>query len=138
MNFRRHRRREEPEINMIPLIDLMLVILIFITATTTYAKYAGLKINLPVAQAEQKTSQAKELEIAVAANGQYALNGERIAAHDAPTLATALRQYIQQQPEPLVIINADSQANHQAVINVMEAARLVGLNRLSFATQTPP
>ncbi|MFC4161069.1 ExbD/TolR family protein [Chitinimonas lacunae] len=135
MNFRRGRHREEPEINFIPLIDVMLVILIFLMATTTYSKFAELKITLPTADASKTESRPLELQIGVTATGQYAINGQRINYSGPESLAAELRRMAQNQ-DPVLVINADSNAAHQAVVNVMEAARLAGYGRLTFATQT--
>ncbi|GAB3268190.1 ExbD/TolR family protein [Chitinimonas naiadis] len=136
MNFRRGRNREEPEINFIPLIDVMLVILIFLMATTTYSKFAELKINLPTAASDKQEAKALEIEIAITSSGGYAINGQRITYSGAEELAAELRKQAKGQ-EPVIVINADGNASHQAVINVMEAARMAGFGRLTFATQTP-
>ncbi|QNM95862.1 ExbD/TolR family protein [Chitinimonas koreensis] len=136
MNFRRGRQREEPEINFIPLIDLMLVILIFLMATTTYSKFSELKINLPTAAADKQEAKTVEIEVAVSSSGGYAVNGQRINFTDAAALAAELRRVANGQ-EPVIVVNADSNTSHQSVINVMEAARLAGFGRLTFATQTP-
>ncbi|QDQ26225.1 biopolymer transporter ExbD [Chitinimonas arctica] len=136
MNFRRGRQREEPEINFIPLIDVMLVILIFLMATTTYSKFAELKINLPTATSEKQESKPLEIEVAITSGGGYALNGQRINYTGPENLAAELRKLANGQ-EPVVVINADGNSNHQSVINVMEAARMAGYGRLTFATQTP-
>lgn len=137
MNFRRGRKREEPEINFIPLIDVMLVILIFVMATTTYSKFAELKINLPTADADKGAAKAVEIEIAISAGGQYAIGSDRINFSGVENLAAELRRAAKGQAEPVIIINADGNASHQSVVNVLEAARLAGYGRLTFATQTP-
>jgi biopolymer transport protein ExbD len=135
MNFRRGRGREEPEINFIPLIDVMLVILIFVMATTTYSRFAELKINLPTADAQKAEARNREIEVGIAAGGQYAIGGQRIRYTNVENLAAALREAAKDQ-DPVIIINADADASHQSVVNVMEAARLAGYSRLTFATQT--
>lgn len=137
MNFRRGRTREEPEINFIPLIDVMLVILIFVMATTTYSKFAELKINLPTAASDKQETKALEIEVAITSSGTYALNGQRVNFTSAEGLAAELRRTANGQ-EPVIVINADGNTSHQSVVNVMEAARLAGYSRLTFATQTPP
>ncbi|HSC81071.1 MAG TPA: biopolymer transporter ExbD [Chitinolyticbacter sp.] len=136
MNFRQRRRREEPEINFIPLIDVLLVILIFLMATTTYSRFAELKINLPSANAEKVAEQPQAINIAVSATGQYSVNNDVIAFDSAEGFAAQLRQVAGDQADPLIIINADAQATHQSVVNLMEAARLAGYAKLTFATQT--
>jgi len=134
MNFGGLRdNQDELEINLIPLIDVLLVILIFLSATTSFARFTQLKVVLPQADAEEETTAA--LEIAVSHDGRYALNGELLDGSTPAGLAEALRQAAAGKADPVVVINADAQATHQSVINVMEAARLAGLGRVNFATQ---
>jgi biopolymer transport protein ExbD len=137
MNFRKGRNREEPEINFVPLIDVLLVILIFIMATTTYSKFAELKITLPTADAEKAADkQPQSINVAVSANGQYSVNGNAATFTTADDFAMLLRRAAGTTADPMIIINADAQSAHQSVVNVMEAARLAGYGKLTFATQT--
>jgi len=138
MDFRRGRREDYPEINLIPFIDILLVIVIFLAVTTTYARFAELKINLPTSSAEQTPTQPKQIEVAVAENGRYQIDSDTIGEASVDQLATALKQAAGDKVDPVVIINADARASHQSVVNVMEAARRVGLARITFATQTAP
>ncbi len=140
MNFRKGRGREDPEINLIPFIDVLLVILIFLMVTTSYSKFTALQITLPTADAEKALDRPFEINVAVDAQGRYAINNQPVAAADAFALAEELR--IAARPkggpakEPVVIINADASAAHQSVINVLEAARQSGFDRVTFAAQT--
>ena len=140
MNFRPRHARDEPEINLIPFIDVLLVILIFLMLTTTYSKFTELQLTLPVADTEQQRDHPKEIIVAVAADGRYAVNKAGIegpAGVDA--LASALREAAQTGPagnDSVVIISADATAPHQSVVTVMEAARRVGLTQITFATQS--
>ncbi|AZN35588.1 ExbD/TolR family protein [Iodobacter ciconiae] len=137
MNFRKGRNREEPEINFVPLIDVLLVILIFLMATTTYSKFAELKITLPTADAEKTAeNQPKPINVAISANGQYSVNGNAATFSTADDFALLLRRAAGETQDPMVIVNADAQSAHQSVVNVMEAARLAGYGKLTFATQT--
>ncbi len=138
MNFRRGRAREEPEINFIPLIDLLLVILIFVMVTTTYAKYAELQINLPEASAEKAPERPQVLNIAVDASGKYAINNVATNFNNVAAFANTLREAANaaQLKDPVIAIGADAAATHQAVVNVMEAARINGFTKISFTTQT--
>ncbi|MBM3117743.1 ExbD/TolR family protein [Jeongeupia naejangsanensis] len=136
MKFRKGRHREEPEINFIPLIDVMLVILIFLMATTTYSRFAELKINLPTADAEKVVEMPQSIQIAISATGQYSINNQVTTFGGQEAFAAELRRAAGGNNDPMVIINADSQATHQTVVNVMEAARLAGYSKLTFATQT--
>ncbi|MFN3750732.1 MAG: ExbD/TolR family protein [Thiobacillus sp.] len=138
MNFRKGRREDYPEINLIPFIDILLVIVIFLAVTTTYARFAELRINLPTSSAEQTPAQPRQIEIAVSEDGRYALDNRTLAEGSIESLAVALQQAAGEQKDPVVVINADARASHQSVVNVMEAARRVGLARITFATQTSP
>ncbi|MBB2918854.1 ExbD/TolR family protein [Cupriavidus alkaliphilus] len=137
MHFRSRQRREEPEINLIPLIDVLLVILIFLMITTTYSRFTELQIQLPTADAERARQQPQEIVVSVSARGVYSVNKQVMEHKDVTSLADQLRTVAGAggQP-PVVIVNADAQATHQAVVNVLEAARLAGLSRLTFATQS--
>ena len=136
MNFRRGRGREEPEINLIPLIDILIVVLIFLFLTTTYSRFAELQINLPESSAEKSPDRPQVLAVAVDANGRYAINGTTVAFDGAAGLAARLREAAKGAKEPVVSISADAAATHQSVVNVMEAARLAGYNHISFTTQS--
>ena len=136
MNFRRGRAREEPEINLIPLIDILIVVLIFLFLTTTYSRFAELQINLPEASAEKSSERPDLLSVAVDAGGKYAINGVATPFSGPQGFAQALREAAKGAKEPVVAISADANATHQAVVNVMESARLAGYNHISFTTQT--
>jgi biopolymer transport protein ExbD len=138
MNFRRGRREDYPDINLIPFIDILLVIVIFLAVTTTYARFAELKINLPTSSAAQTPKQPTQIEVAVAENGRYQIDSTAIGEVAVDELAAALKKAAGEQSDVVVVINADARAAHQSVVNVMEAARRVGLTRITFATQTAP
>lgn len=138
MNFRRGRREDYPEINLIPFIDILLVIVIFLAVTTTYARFAELKINLPTSSAEQTPNQPRQIEVAVAESGLYQIDNTPVGDATVDELAAALKKAAGTQTDPVVVINADARAAHQSVVNVMEAARRVGISRITFATQTAP
>ncbi len=135
MNFRRQHTFDEPEINLIPLIDVLLVILIFLAATTSFVRLNQLKVSLPEARAESVDNQA--IHIAISQEGLYALNGQLLPSSEIADITEALRASSDNQPEPTLVINADSQATHESVVRVMEAARQAGISRVNFATQTP-
>jgi len=137
LNFKRGRTREEPEINFIPLIDLLLVILIFLMVTTTYSKYAELQINLPEATAEKSPERPQVINIGVDANGKYAVNGSPVTFANVDGFANTLRDTATaaSMKDPVIAIGADAGATHQAVVNVMESARLAGYTKISFTTQ---
>ncbi len=136
MNFRRGRTRDEPDINLIPLIDILIVILIFLFLTTTYSRFAELQINLPEASAERASDRPHVLSVAVDASGKYAINGTSTIFGSTQNFARALKEAAKGNKEPVVAISADAAATHQSVINVMESARLAGYSHISFTTQT--
>ncbi len=137
MNFRRHRS-EEPEINLIPFIDVLLVILIFLMLSTTYSRYSELQINLPTANAEKLVERPGEILVSVGADGRYAINRQPLEGRSLELLTAALGAAAERAgKEPVVIVSADALAAHQSVINVLDAARRANLPRLTFATQLP-
>ena len=140
MNFRKGRHREDPEINLIPFIDVLLVILIFLMVSTTYSKFTELQITLPTADAQKQEEKPFELNVTVDAKGNYTINDEPVSFRDVAGLAQSMKTVADKsgQPDrsPVVIVNADQFAMHQMVINVMEAARIAGYDKLTFAAQT--
>jgi len=134
MNFR-PGTRDEPEINLIPFIDILLVVLIFLMLTTTYSKFTQLQVNLPVADAQVQRSAPKEVIVSVSSDGRYALNQEVLDGVSVDVLTRALQQAAQDASDVVIIISADAAATHQSVINVMDAARRAGLVQITFATQ---
>ncbi len=136
MNFQRGREKEPLEINLVPLIDVMMVILIFLMITTTYSKYTELQINLPTAEAQKQLERPGEIAVLVNAQGQYVVNRNAVAFRSIEQLAEELRRAGASLKEPVVVISADALATHQAVVRVMEAARLAGLSQITFTTQS--
>ncbi len=135
MNFR-HRLREEPEINLIPFIDVLLVVLIFLMLSTTYSKFTELKISLPVADTQAQQDRAKEVLVGVSSDGAYSVNKLPLAERSVGAVAAALLDAAKAGKDSVLIISADASARHQAVITVMEAARRAGLTQITFATQS--
>jgi len=136
MNFRKNRRPDEPEINLVPFIDILMVIIIFLVITTTYARFTELQISLPVADANRPDERPAQIQVAVAADGRYAINNQRINYQDPASLAAELLAAAKNNAEAIIVINADASASHQSVVNVLEAARIAGLVRITFATQS--
>ncbi len=135
MNFR-PRHRDEPEINLIPFIDVLLVVLIFLMLSTTYSKFTELQLKLPVADADAQRDYPKEVIVAVSADGKYSIRGVPVAGRSVEAVAQALREAATAGKDSVVIISADATAPHQSVITVMEAARRSGLVQITFATQS--
>jgi biopolymer transport protein ExbD len=136
VNFQRGKEKEPLEINLVPLIDVMMVILIFLMITTTYSKYTELQINLPTADAEKQLERSNEVTVLVNAQGQYVINRAAVAFRSIDQLAEELRRAAGAMKEPVVVISADATATHQAVVRVMEASRLAGLSQITFTTQS--
>jgi biopolymer transport protein ExbD len=135
MNFR-PRPKEEPEINLIPFIDVLLVILIFLMLTTTYSKFTEMQLKLPVADTEAQRDYPKEVVVAVSSDGRYMVNRQQVGGRSTDALATAIAEAAKAGKDTVVIISADATATHQSVITVMEAARRMGLTQITFATQS--
>ena len=133
MNFR-PRPKEEPEINLIPFIDVLLVILIFLMLTTTYSKFTEMQLKLPVADTDAQRDYPKEIIVAITSDGRYSIKGAPVSGRSVDAVAQAFND-VQPQKDSVVIITADATAPVQAVITAMEAARRVGLNQITFATQ---
>ena len=136
MNFQRGREKEPLEINLVPLIDVMMVILIFLMITTTYNRYTELAINLPSADSEKQAERTNEITVLVNAQGQYVVNRRPVPFRTVNDLSDELKRAAGAAKEPVVVISADANATHQAVIRVMEAARLAGLSQITFTTQS--
>jgi biopolymer transport protein ExbD len=139
MNFQRGKQNNDPEINLIPMIDVLLVILIFLVVTTTYSKFAELEISLPETSAEQvdkNIEKPNNIDTTVSALGDYTINRVAVKSASIESLRDALMVAAKNQPDPFIIINADAKATHQSVITVMEAARLAGYNKITFTTET--
>ena len=127
--------KEDPEINLIPLIDVLLVILIFLMVTTTYSKYAELQINLPSAAADKQADRPNDINVTISAAGELTLDRRPVQMTAVAQLAEVLKQAGSGLKDPIVIINGDAKSNLQVSINVMEAARLAGYTNVSFAVQ---
>jgi biopolymer transport protein ExbD len=135
MNFR-PRQQEAPEINLIPFIDVLLVVLIFLVLSTTYSKFTEIRLALPVADVDVQRDYPKEMIVAVGTDGAYSINRTALAGRSVEEVATAMSQSAKAGKDTVVIISADASAKHQSVITVMEAARRAGLNQITFATQS--
>ena len=137
MNLRGNRAREDPEINFIPLIDVLLVILIFLMVTTTYQRVAELQITLPEAEADAAKQRPREVNVGIDAQGRYVVDKTVFTFTSVGALADMLKRAAGDTKDPVIVINADANATHQSVIHVMEAARQAGLVHITFATQSP-
>ena len=135
MNFRA-RTTEAPEINLIPFIDVLLVVLIFLMLSTTYSKFTEMQLKLPVADTDAQRDYAKELIVGVSADGAFSVNRVSVVGRTLESVSLALTEGAKAGKDTVVIISADASAKHQSVVTVMEAARRSGLNQITFATQS--
>jgi len=135
VNFRLGSRKEELEINLIPLIDVLLVILIFLMVTTTYSRYSELQINLPTAEANKPEERPNQINVAVDGQGKYVINKVAVPFDSPDSFAGELKRAAGSIADPVIVINADAAATHQSVVNIMEAARIAGYSRITFTTQ---
>jgi biopolymer transport protein ExbD len=135
MKFRIRHRSDEPEINLIPFIDVLLVVLIFLMMSTTYSRFTELQVNLPTADADKPRERPQEIVVAISADGRYAINKRPVESRSVDRLTVELAAEAQQIKDAVVVVSADAGAAHQSVINVMDAARRAGLSRLTFAAQ---
>ncbi len=123
--------------NLVPMIDVLLVIVIFLVVTTTYSRYSELQINLPSAEANQPTERPNQINVLVGANGEYVIERVPLGVRDTATISVELKRAARGNPDPMIIITADAKTTHESVINVMEAARLADFGRITFTTQRP-
>jgi biopolymer transport protein ExbD len=135
MGFKRKSRLEDPEINFIPLIDVLLVIIIFLIVSTTFSKFSELKINLPSADANPVEEKLLPINVTVTKEGQYAINEEILSQNSIDSIEKRLIQIAGNAKDLPVIINADAETPHQSVVNIMEASRRVGLTKITFSTK---
>ncbi len=137
MNFQRGKRHEELEMNLVPLIDVLLVIIIFLVVSATFARTNELQINLPTAEANVPQEKPLMIEVAVDAAGQYVVDGKRLSDVTVAGVSAALQAAAAANAgkEPTIVINADANTTHQSVVNVMEASRVAGYTHITFATQ---
>jgi biopolymer transport protein ExbD len=134
MNFQRGRRNEELEMNLVPLIDVLLVIIIFLVVSATFSRTSELQINLPTAEANSPSDKPLVITVEVDAGGRYMVNGTEVAG-GVENISSALTKAAGDGKEPTIVINADAKTTHQSVINVMEAARQANYTHITFATQ---
>jgi len=135
VNFRKRNPSPEPEINLIPFIDVLLVILIFLVLTTSWSRLTEINLTLPLADTQKQKDRPKQIMLTVNAQGQYAVNRSPVGDITVSALTLALAPVASK--EVTLVISADAQASHQSVVNAMEAARRSGLSQITFATQSP-
>lgn len=135
MNFQRGKKHEDLEMNLVPLIDVLLVIIIFLVVNATFSRMSELQINLPTAEASPVEQKPVIVNVGIDATGHYVVEKTAVSGGDVSLLSAALKKAVAGGKEPTIIINADAKTTHQSVINVMEAARQAGYTHITFATQ---
>jgi biopolymer transport protein ExbD len=135
MNFQRGKRHDDLEMNLVPLIDVLLVIIIFLVVSATFSRTSELQINLPTAEANATQEKPLTIEVGVDASGKYTVNNKGLAETSVAAISEALQSAANGGKEPTVIIKADANTTHQSVVNVMEASRVAGYTHITFATQ---
>lgn len=135
MNFQRGRKHEELEMNLVPLIDVLLVIIIFLVVSTTFSRVTELQINLPTAEANTPQDKPLIINVGVDEGGRYEVNNKDVSDGSIEGIADALRKAVGDGKDPTIVISADAKSTHQAVVNVMEASRQAGYSQITFATQ---
>jgi biopolymer transport protein ExbD len=135
MNFQRGRKHEALEMNLVPLIDVLLVIIIFLVVSATFSRMSELQINLPTAEANAQQQKPLTVTVDIDASGRYVVNGRDVTEHTVGAISLALQKAVGNGKEPTIVINADAQTTHQSVINVMEASRQAGYTHITFTTQ---
>ena len=135
MNFQRGKKHEDLELNLVPLIDVLLVIIIFLVVSTTFSRFSELKINLPTAEANSPDKKPNVINVSITADGVYSVNETQLPSKNLEAIIAALKNSSKGEKEVPVIINADAKCEHQSVINVMEASRQAGLTHITFSTK---
>ena len=135
MNFQRGKKHEDLELNLVPLIDVLLVIIIFLVVSTTFSRFSELKINLPTAEANSPDKKPNVINVSITADGAYSVNETQLPSKNLEAIVAALKNSSKGEKEVPVIINADAKCEHQSVINVMEASRQAGLTHITFSTK---
>ncbi len=134
MKFRQSIR-QDPDINLTPLIDVVFLLLIFFMVSTTFTRESAITVDLPEATVKEQPQEERPLEIIIDAQGRFYVNQKLVVNKQLETLVQALRKEMGEGPPPPLVINADAQTPHQYVVTAMDAARHVGIERLSLATK---
>ena len=135
MNFR-HKKPEELDVNITPLVDVVFLLLIFFMVSTTFDRQSELNIELPEASGEITESEALEVEIFIKDDGQFIINDTAVSSN-IDSLLRALREAAGDNSDPRVIISADKETTHQAVMTAMDAARQMGFIHITFSAVKP-
>ena len=127
--------KDPVDINLTPLIDVVFLLLIFFMVSTTFDRDSELSIELPAASAEARDQRPDAIEVAIDAQGRFYVNGRQLLNTQSSTVRQALKSAAGDKQSPPIIISADAKTPHQAVVQIMDAARELGFVRLTFATR---
>ncbi|MDX2506673.1 MAG: biopolymer transporter ExbD [Gammaproteobacteria bacterium] len=136
MNFR-HKKPDDLDVNVTPLIDVVFLLLIFFMVSTTFERQSELNIELPEASGTITESEKVEIEIFIGSAGKYTINGRELINAQIETLLRALRDAAGDDNDPRVIIAADRNTTHQSVMTAMDAARQMGFVHITFSAVKP-
>lgn len=128
------RQRDEPEINLTSLIDVVFTLIIFFVVTTTFDKRSAIQVNLPKASAEEKAESPEALLVVVDAKGHYFVGANEVLKSDAESLREAILRVAGKDREQAVTLRADAMTPHQSVVTAMDVLGQLGFKRLSIAT----
>lgn len=137
MNFKK-QNREDPSVNLTPLIDVVFLLLIFFMVSTTFQKDNHITLTLPKADNTQRQTKVDNIYISVSSSGEYGVNSRALVKNDAATLSLAIENLNISDKTTPVIIAADANTTHQSVITVMDVASRLGFSKVSIATTENP
>lgn len=132
------RSREEPEVNLTSLIDVVLLLLVFFMVSTSFVREAEIALRLPEATGDPPAEVTESLAITITTNGSYLVNDRPLVNNESATLRAAIIKLIGERREMPVIIRADAQSTHQAVVTAMDVVGRLGFVQVNIATVTPP
>jgi biopolymer transport protein ExbD len=128
------RHQEAPDITLTPLIDVVFLLLIFFMVSTSFSRHAEIELELPEASTEKTEERPEVIEVAIDVKGRYYVDGRQLVNTQMGTLKQAMRNAVGARKSPPLVISADANTPHQAVITAMDAARQLGITHISFAT----
>lgn len=135
MNFRKKNVSDDPELNFIPLIDVLLVIIIFLAVSTTFEIFSELKVNLPVSEGTSEKSKNNPVVVTITEDGRYSVNNKILQVNSPKGLETALKNRTEKDEKTTtLIINADGRVDYQTIIHVMKVSQNSGFNKIKFST----
>jgi biopolymer transport protein ExbD len=130
----RQAKKDDLDVNITPLIDVVFLLLIFFMVSTTFERESEIEVTLPQAAIDAPVKDDFVIQVTINSEGTYFINGQRVINSQTSTLKQAMLKVAEGRQDPPIIVSADANATHQAVVRVMDAARQLGFVHLSFAT----